>query len=161
MPDQTKICVSEIPAYRLTAALNPVPLPLGDASCATPESPLTPALRDVFDGASSDVSAVAAARELCRQCPMLIACKRYADSAGDQTTFLAGATADERAAAQTKQLKLALRRKQTESLKRLGLSTTDIANLLGVHVTVIRADLRFVGEAIKVHRPPVMVVLPA
>lgn len=130
----------------LYAALEPIALPSGQSACATHDSHrfATPQRQQAtFDGDPVDpVSDVAAARALCATCPMLTACGKYAETGGDDVTFLAGQTADQRRVQRSKSTEVARRRRQVRALHEIGAPTPVIADLLNRDPSLIRSDLR-------------------
>lgn len=90
-----------------------------------------------------------AARAICLDCPILEACRRYANDSRDWYTFLAGLTAEQRATQRTKRAEIAKRRLQVKKLDRLGAPTAIIAELVGRDQSLVRNDLR----AIRSHAP--------
>ncbi len=144
----------------LYRALEPVTPPAGTAACAThaPEHFVSPQRQQAaFDGDPVDPAVdYQAARMICFGCPLLAACRRYADASGDERTFLAGLSADQRSARHRKKTEMAKRRLQVAALRELGAPTGVIAELVGRDPSLIRGDLR----AIEQHTRPAMLAEP-
>lgn len=145
MPD-----VGDIPVERLLAALYPTPLPQGDAACASPHSAFdfdANLQQLVFYGELTEPGLVTRARRICDACPMLQACRSYATESCEDHVILGGLTAQERLTRRRKKDIIRLRQRQVAELLQLGLGTAQIAELLDVHVTVIRAAVRAIRAA--------------
>ena len=139
----------------LYVALEPIVPPAGTGACAThdPER-FTSHHRQqaAFDGEPVDPAVdYPAARAICLDCPMLAACRRYADDSRDEHTFLAGLTADQRSARHLKKTEMAKRRRQVSALRALGAPTSVIADLVSRDPSLIRGDIR----ALERHRPAI------
>jgi hypothetical protein len=103
-----------------------------------------------FDGDPVDAEAdYPAARAICLECPMLDACRRYANNSRDRYTFLAGLTGEQRAAQRTKRSEIVKRRLQAMRLDELGAPTAVIAELVGRDQSLIRHDLRAVRRQVR------------
>ncbi len=130
----------------LHAALEPFAPPAGRGACAAhdPSQFDTPQRQQAaFDGDPVDpVRDVAAARALCAGCPALAACRGYAEMSGDDVTFLAGQTADQRVEHRSKSMEITRRRRQVRALHAFNAPTPIIADLLGRDPSLIRGDLR-------------------
>lgn len=109
------------------------------------ESRQDPALQAVFDGDSDDPSVISRARAICRSCPALIACRRYADESGDQHTFLAGMTAGEREENGRRSHVIARRRWNVRLLHAAGATVTEMLEVLEVSRRTIEADIEALG----------------
>lgn len=135
----------------LYLALEPVTPPNGAAACATHDPELfdTPRRQQLaFDGeALAPGLEYPAARAMCADCPLLDACRRYADDSREEHTFLAGMTAAERSTRRTKKAEIAKRRRQVRELHRLGAPTSVIADLVERDPSLIRGDLRALMQA--------------
>ncbi|WP_336217115.1 WhiB family transcriptional regulator [Nonomuraea sp. LPB2021202275-12-8] len=134
------------PPEILYRALEPYAPPAGAAACAThnPARFDTPRRQDLaFWGEPLDPAVdYPAAREICLACPLLAACRKYADDSREEQHFLAGMTAAELVSRRTKRTEIAKRRRQVQELHALGASTTVIADILGRDPSLIRGDLR-------------------
>ena len=130
----------------LYQALEPITPPTGAAACAVhaPERFVSPQRQQVaFDGDPVDPTVdYRAARMICLSCPLLAACRRYADASGDEHTFLAGLSADQRVVLRRKKTEMNKRRQQVAALRDLGAPTRVIAELVGRDASLIRGDLR-------------------
>jgi hypothetical protein len=130
----------------LYLALEPAP-PLASAgACAVHDPRRFPSVRRqqaAFDGEAADPAVdYLAAAAICQSCPLLAACRRYADDSCDEYTFLAGLTAAERADRRLKKTEVAKRQLQVAGLRALGAPTAVIANLVGRDPSLIRRDTR-------------------
>jgi hypothetical protein len=134
----------------LHQALEPITPPTGSAACATytPERFNSPQRQQAaFDGNPLDPAAdYRAARMICLGCPLLAACRRYADDSGDEHTFLAGLSVDQRAARRRKMTEMTKRRLQVAALRELGAPTRVIAEFVGRDPSLIRGDLRAIEQ---------------
>lgn len=134
----------------LFAALEPITPPTGQGACAThdPDRFTTPQRQQAaFDGEPMDpVHDVAAARSVCVNCPVLAACRKYASMSGDDVTFLAGQTADQRQAQRSKSIEIARRRLRVRALHAIDAPTPVIAALIGRDPSLIRGDLRVLRQ---------------
>lgn len=135
----------------LYQALEPITPPTGDAACSihAPERFFTPQRQQAaFDGEPVDpVVDYPAARLICIGCPLLAACRRYADDSGDEHTFLAGLSAVQRSARRRKKMEMTKRRLQVVALRELGAPTRVIAQLVGRDPSLIRGELRAIERA--------------
>jgi hypothetical protein len=96
-----------------------------------------------FDGEALDPERdYPAARAMCMACPMLDACRKYADDSRDEHTFLAGMTPAERSRRRTKKSEITKRRWQVQNFTGLGASASVIAELVERDPSLIRGDLR-------------------
>jgi hypothetical protein len=113
-------------------------------ACANVSAPLFPDLRyqrTVFDGEAPDPDRdYPRAAALCRACPVLRACREYADL-GAPLVFLAGETAVERDRRRGRTGRIAIRRRNVAVLADRDHSAPVIAAVLGVDATTVRADL--------------------
>jgi hypothetical protein len=130
----------------LYLALEPV-TPLASAgACAVHDPRRFPSPRRqqaAFDGEATDPTVdYPAAAATCQRCPLLAACRKYADDSCDEHTFLAGLTAAERADRRLKKTEVAKRQLQVAGLRALGAPTSVIANLVGRDPSLIRRDIR-------------------
>ena len=134
----------------LYGALEPITPPAGTAACAThhPERFVSPQRQQAaFDGDPVDPAVdYRAARVICLDCPLLAACRRYADDSREEHTFIAGLSADQRAAHRRKKTEMTKRRLQASALRALGAPTLVIAELVGRDPSLIRGDLRAVEQ---------------
>lgn len=130
----------------LYLALEPITPPPGTAACAThdPNQFDSPQRQQLaFDGEALTPEAdYPAARAMCTRCPLLDACRRYADHSGETHTFLAGMTVAERSTRRTKKIETAHRHRKVENLRGLGAPTSLVAELVGRDPSLIRRDLR-------------------
>jgi Transcription factor WhiB len=129
----------------LHLALEPITPPTGQAACAThdPRRFASPQRQQAaFDGEPIDpIGDYRAARTMCLSCPLLAACRRYAEDSREDT-FLAGLSPHQRRARRRKKAEMAKRRLQVEALRALGAPTPVIADLVGRDPSLIRGDLR-------------------
>lgn len=134
-------------------ALEPIIPPDGTGACATYDPALFETQRRqqlTFDGEALDPKLdYPAARAMCTTCPLLDACRKYADDSREEHTFLAGMTAAERSTRRTKKTEIAKRRRQVQELDRLGASTAVIAELIERDPSLIRGDLRALQQQIR------------
>jgi transcription factor WhiB len=148
--DTRQFCATTAPEI-LYLALEPVTPPNGTAACATHDPGLfdTPRRQQLaFDGeAIAPGLDYQAARVMCAACPLLDACRRYADKSCEEHTFLAGMTAAERSTRRTKKAEIAKRHQQVQELHRLGAPTLVIADLVDRDPSLIRGDLRTIRQA--------------
>ncbi|MGV9667378.1 WhiB family transcriptional regulator [Nocardia niigatensis] len=135
----------------LYRALEPITPPTGNPACAAylPERFVSPQRQQAaFDGDPVDPAAdCPAARAICYSCPLLAACRRYAEDSGDQHAFLGGLSADQRFARRRKDAEMIKRRRQVAALREIGAPTGVIADLLGRDPSLIRGDLRLIERA--------------
>ena len=82
-------------------------------------------------------------------CPILDACRKYAEDSREEHTFLAGMTPAERSSRRTKKTEIAKRRRQVQRLQRLGASTSVIAKLVERDPSLIRGELRALQQQIR------------
>ncbi len=149
--DTHEFCTRTAPQI-LYLALEPITPPDGTGACATHD----PALFETrqrqqlaFDGEALDPERdYPAARAMCMACPLLEACRRYADDSHEDHTFLAGMTSAERFARRTKKSEIIKRRRQVQELQRLGASTSVIAELVERDPSLVRGDLRALRPAV-------------
>ncbi|WP_123744637.1 WhiB family transcriptional regulator [Saccharothrix texasensis] len=80
----------------------------------------------VFDGEFDDPDLLDAARGTCASCPVLAACRRYADDGLDDTTFLAGTTAMERSRAHRRSTKTRRRKAVVARMREAGVTVDEI-----------------------------------
>jgi hypothetical protein len=134
----------------LYVALEPITPPAGIAACAThdPTRFVSPQRQQVaFDGNPVDPAVdYPAARAICLSCPLLAACRRYADASREEYTFLAGLSADQRSTRRRKNTEMAKRRLQVVALRALGAPTLVIAEITGRDPSLIRGDVRAVAQ---------------
>lgn len=134
----------------LYVALEPATPPAGAAACAThePHRFASPHRQQAaFDGDPVDPMAdYQAARAICLGCPLLAACRRYADHSREEHTFLAGLSSDHRSLQRRKKTDMAKRRMQVGALHALGAPTRVIAELVGRDPSLIRGDVRAVEQ---------------
>lgn len=134
----------------LYVALEPITPPAGTAACAAYDrgrfaSPQRQ--QAAFDGKPVDPAAdYQAARAICLGCPLLAACRRYAEDSLDEVTFLAGLSPGQRRAHRCKKNEVAKRRLQVDALRALGAPTSVIAELVGRDPSLVRGDLRALGQ---------------
>jgi hypothetical protein len=144
------VLVDRLSADDLYCALEPVVPPAGRGACVRWHPNLflsAEAQQATFDGDPFvPVRDVAAARAVCRSCPLFKACHRYANESGDEYTFLAGTTAVERANQRRKQDEIAKRRIQVRRLNELNLPVRVMAALLGRDESLLRRDLRAIRD---------------
>ncbi|WP_433463900.1 WhiB family transcriptional regulator [Spirillospora sp. CA-128828] len=154
--DTHEFCTTTAPEI-LYLALEPITPPDGTGACATHNPGLfgTPWQQQrAFDGeALNPKSDYPAARAMCTACPLLDACRRYADDSREEYTFLAGMTAAERSTRRMKETEIAKRRRQVQELYRIGATTSVIADLVGRDPSLIRGDLRALEKRPGVRRP--------
>ena len=89
----------------LYQALEPIMPPAGGAACAThvPERFVSAQRQQAaFEGDPVDAADYSAAKAICHGCPLLAACRRYAEDSGEEYTFLGGRIADQRSARRRK-----------------------------------------------------------
>jgi len=138
------------PPEILYGALEPITPPAGTAACAIhdPERFVSPQRQQAaFDGDPVDPAVdYHAARVICLGCPLLAACRRYADASREGHTFIAGLSADQRSAQRRKKTEMTKRRLQVGALRALGAPTLVIAELVGRDPSLIRGDLRAVEQ---------------
>ena len=150
--DIHEFCTTTAPEV-LYLALEPVTPPVGVGACATHDPALFETRRRqqlAFDGEALDPERdYTAARTMCVACPLLSACRKYADDSRDEHTFLAGMTPTERSSRRTKKTEITKRRRQVQELHRLGASTSVIAELVGRDPSLIRGDLRAIQQQIR------------
>jgi hypothetical protein len=143
--------INAVAADALHLALEPITPPIGPAACAThdPRRFASPQRQQAaFDGNPiNPVDDYKAARAICRECPLLAACRRYAEGSGEEHTFLGGSSPDQRRARRRKQAEIARRRRQVDALRALGAPTRVIADLVGRDPSLIRSDLRALKQA--------------
>ncbi|MFJ3041882.1 WhiB family transcriptional regulator [Streptomyces tendae] len=139
-----------LPPDALFRAMEPFGPPLGEAACVTWDPNRFPSKRDqtaVFDGESTVPERdIPQARAMCRTCPLLESCRRYAYDSRDEHVFLAGETAEERRKKWRKSGEIAKRRRVVDALYALKLPTATIARMLGRDESSIRSDLREVEK---------------
>jgi hypothetical protein len=152
MVDTHEFCTTTAPEI-FYLALEPITPPAGVGACATHDPALFETrLRQqlAFDGEALDPERDhAAARAMCMACPLLNACRKYADDSGEGQTFLAGMTSVERFGQRTKKTEITKRRQQVQELHRLGASTSVIADLVERDPSLIRGDLRALQHQIR------------
>ncbi|MDH6608468.1 ferredoxin [Streptomyces sp. SAI-208] len=146
-----------LPPDALFRAMEPFGPPLGDAACVTWDPNRFPTKREqtaAFDGESAVPERdIPQARAMCRTCPLLESCRRYAYDSRDEHVFLAGETAEERRTKWRKSGEIAKRRRRVVELYALNLPTATIARMLGRDESSIRGDLREVQKRHS-HLPP-------
>jgi len=134
----------------LYLALEPVRPPSGPAACATHDPGRFPSPKRqqaAFDGDPVDqIADYRAARAICLGCPILAACRRYAEESCEEYTFLGGLSPEQRRASRSKKNEIAKRRLQVIALRDLGAPTQVIAELVGRDPSLVRGDLRAVGQ---------------
>ena len=130
----------------LYVALEPIAPLAGTGACVThdPERFVSPQRQQAaFFGEAVDPAVdYPAARSICLSCPLLAACRRYADDSCDEHTFLAGLTAGQRSSRRLKKAEIAKRRLQVSKLRALGAPTSVIADLVSRDPSLIRGDIR-------------------
>jgi hypothetical protein len=135
----------------LYAALEPITPPAGTAACATHDPrqfASSQRQQAAFDGDPVDpVVDYPAARAICLGCPLLAACRWYADASREEDTFLAGLSADQRSTQQRKKTEMAKRRLQVAALRAIGAPTPVIAEITGRDPSLIRADIRDIAQS--------------
>lgn len=145
------VLVDDLPAHDLYRAIEPFAPPAGRGACARwcPDHFVSGEVQQAaFDGDPLvPLRDIAAARAVCRSCPLLEACHRYANESGDEYTFLAGATAAERAHRRRKRDEIAKRRMQVFRLNELKISTRVMAALLDRDESLLRKDLRSIRHS--------------
>ena len=150
--DTHEFCKTTAPEI-LYLALEPVTPPVGTGACATHEPTLFETRQRqqrAFDGEALDPEQdYPAARAMCMACPLLDACRKYADDSREEYTFLAGMTPAERSSRRTKKTEITKRRRQVQELYRLGASTSVIAELVERDPSLIRGDLRALEQKIR------------
>ncbi|MFC8383550.1 WhiB family transcriptional regulator [Nocardia sp. NPDC057272] len=132
-------------------ALEPIAPPPGFGACADYHPERFDSRRRqqaAFDGEAYDEGDYATARALCQCCPILEMCGQYADMSRDHYSFLAGITAQERAAKWVKHTEILKRRVQVERLIDLAAPTSVVAELVGRDPSLIRGDLRIIRHRI-------------
>jgi hypothetical protein len=138
----------------LYAALEPITPPAGTAACAAhdPGRFASPQRQQAaFDGDPVDPTIdYQAARKICLGCPLLAACRRYAEDSREGDTFLAGLSPDQRRARRHKKTELAKRRLQVKALHELEAPTSVIAELVGRDPSLVRGDLRALDQQARV-----------
>jgi hypothetical protein len=138
--------IDGVAADDLHLALEPITPPTGSGACATHDPQrFASAERQqaAFDGDPIDPKQdYQAARVICLDCPILAACRRYAEESREEHTFLAGLSPDQRRARGRKQAEIAKRRLQVDALRALGAPTLVIADLVGRDPSLVRGDLR-------------------
>ena len=146
-----------LPPDALFRAMEPFGPPLGEAVCSTWDPKRFPTKREqqaAFDGEpTAPERDIPQARAMCRTCPLLQSCRRYAQDSRDEHVFLAGETAEERRRMWRKAGEIAKRRRQVAELYTLSVPTATIARLLQRDESLIRNDLREVGKRCS-HLPP-------
>jgi hypothetical protein len=142
--------IDATPPDILYQALEPVPPPAGDAACAVyaPERFVSPERQQAaFDGEPVNPTVdYRAARMICLRCNILAACHKYAEDSGDEDSFLAGLSADQRATGRRKKTEMTRRRLQVAALREIGAPTGVIAELVGRDPSLIRGDLRAIEQ---------------
>lgn len=143
---QTDEFIDAVAPEGLYMALEPITPPAGEAACSAhdPQRFSSPDRQQAaFDGDPVDPAHdYPAARAICIGCPVLAACRRYADASRDEITFLAGQSAEQRLTRRAKRAEIAKRRLQVAALDVLGAPTAVVAELLGRDPSLIRGDLR-------------------
>ncbi|MCB5910912.1 WhiB family transcriptional regulator [Streptomyces pinistramenti] len=138
-------------------AMEPLGPPLGEAACSSWDSRRFPTPQEqqaAFDGEPTvPERGIPQARAMCRTCPLLESCRRYAQDSRDEHAFLAGATVDERRKKWRKTGEIAKRRRRVAELHALHVPTATIAQLLQCGESSIRSDLRKLGKG-RSHLPP-------
>jgi len=132
----------------LYVALEPITPPAGTAAYDRGRFASPQRQQAAFDGDPVDPAAdYQAARAICLGCPLLAACRRYADEDSlDEDTFLAGLSPGQRQARRRKKSEVAKRRLQVDALRALGAPTSVIAGLVGRDPSLVRGDLRALGQ---------------
>jgi hypothetical protein len=127
--------IDATPADILFLALEPITPPTGQAACATydPQRFASPQRQQAaFDGDPVDpLHDYPAARAICFGCPILAACRRYAEDSQDDVTFLGGQSAEQRLARRRKRGEIAKRRLQAEALTALDAPLLSLLTSLG------------------------------
>ncbi|OXM50612.1 hypothetical protein CFP71_27060 [Amycolatopsis thailandensis] len=95
----------------------------------------------VFDGENDDPGLLANARATCAACPALAACRQFAEVSLDDTTFLAGTTAEERSRAARRAPRTRHRRAVVERMRKAGVTIPDITFYTGYPTRSVEADL--------------------
>lgn len=143
--------IDAVAADDLHLALEPVTPPVGPAACAThdPRRFASPQRQQAaFDAEPIDpVQDYKAARAICLECPLLAACRRYAEGSREEDTFLGGSSPEQRRARRRKRAEIDKRRLQVDALRALGAPTQVIADLVGRDPSLIRSDLRALEQA--------------
>ncbi|MEU9490643.1 WhiB family transcriptional regulator [Streptomyces sp. NPDC048215] len=139
-----------LPPDALYRAMEPFGPPLGDALCVTWDPNRFPTIREqraAFDEESvAPERDIPQARAMCRKCPLLESCRRYAQDSRDPHVFLAGETVEERRKKWRKSGEVAKRRRRVVELHALNQPTAIIARKLGRDESSIRSDLREVQK---------------
>lgn len=139
-----EIDLDDVPAYVLHGALaqgSPPP----NGLCGDPQPEFghdLKAQRDTYDDEPVEPRRINAARSLCRRCPGLRACQRYAVESAPEYGFLAGLTASERLRRLSKRDKMEARRRRIRALADRGISTAVIAAWEDMHATSVRRYMR-------------------
>ncbi|MFE7453066.1 WhiB family transcriptional regulator [Streptomyces griseus] len=140
----------ELSPDALFRAMEPFGPPMGEAACSAWDRTRFPTPQEqqaTFDGEPTvperDLSQ---ARAMCRACPLLESCRRYAQDSREEHVFLAGETVDERRKNWRKSGEIAKRRRQVAALYTLSIPTATIARLLQRDESSIRNDLREVKK---------------
>jgi WhiB family redox-sensing transcriptional regulator len=108
----------------------------------------------VFDGEIDNPALLAVARSVCAACPVRAACQRFADDSLDDTTFLAGKTAAERARARRRST-LTLRRKTVVGrMREAGVTVPEIVFYTGFSKRSVESDRRARGSLRLTAFPP-------
>jgi hypothetical protein len=138
-----------LPPDTLYWAMEPFSPPQGESACGIWNPNRFPTLREqqaTFDGESTSPERdYPQARAMCRTCPLLESCRRYALDSRDEHVFLAGETAQERRKNWRKSGEIAKRRRRVSELD--AVPTSIIAGLLGRDESSIRSDLRELGKS--------------
>lgn len=95
----------------------------------------------VFDGEAESADLIAAARRVCATCPVLRECQVYAEESLDESTFLAGQTADERSADLRRAATTRHRRTVVDRMATAGVSHKEISFYTEYPLRSIEADV--------------------
>jgi ferredoxin len=146
-----------LPPDALFWAMEPFGPPLGEAACSTWDPTRFPTPQEqqaAFDGEPiTPERDIPQAQAMCRACPLLESCHRYAHDSRDEHVFLAGETVEERRKKWRKTGEIAKRRRRVAELYVLSVPTATIARLLHRDESSIRGDLRELGKR-RSHLPP-------
>ncbi|MFF9920377.1 WhiB family transcriptional regulator [Streptomyces globisporus] len=146
-----------LPPDVLYQAMEPFSPPSGDGPCVTWDPNRFPTKREqqaAFDEESAEPDRdIPQARAMCRTCPLLESCRRYAQKSRDEHMFLAGETVEERRKTWRKSGEIDKRRRRVAELHALNLPTVAIARKLGRDESSIRGDLREIQKQ-QPHQPP-------
>jgi hypothetical protein len=127
-----RVLVGEIPA---------------DGACTRAPALERRLLRPVWYGDSERPVLVERARRICRGCPVLEACRRYATDDLVEHGVLAGLTAAQRRATWTREDRRALRRHKVRALYEVGATVAEMAEVLKTPQRTIEADIAVLGPS--------------